>query len=86
MAFHRGHFIRAGLRGCRLTEEDVLAALRSQGVVALRATDSVVVGPDGSVSLLHAASTPRSALQLVWSRDDTGSAEPPSDSHVKCGQ
>lgn len=86
LVFQRGQFVRAGLRRCRLTEEDVLAALRSQGVTALRAADSVVAEPDGSISLWRTEDSLRSALQLVWSRDDTGSAETPRHPHVKCGQ
>ncbi len=86
LVFHCGRFIGVGLRRCRLTEDDVLAALRTQGVAALRATDSVVVGPGGSVSHLRTGNTPRSTLHLVWSRDDAASAEPPGDPHAKGGR
>lgn len=85
LVFHRGRFIGAGLRRCGLTEDDVLAALRPQGVEALRATDSVVVGSDGSIGLLRSGNTPRSTLHLVWSRDDAAGAETPGDPHAKGG-
>jgi uncharacterized membrane protein YcaP (DUF421 family) len=72
LVFHRGHFVRAGLRRCRLAEEDVLASLRAQGVEALRATDSVVACADGSINLLRSKDSGHPALRLVSSRDNPG--------------
>ncbi len=71
LVFHHGHFMRAGLRRSRLAEEDVFTSLRSQGVMALRATDSVVVSPDGAVSLVRTESAARPRLRLVSSAQDT---------------
>jgi len=77
LVFHRGQFIKAALRRCGLSEEDVFAPLRVQGVVALRATDSVVVSPDGTVNLYRIGSNARPGLHLVSSKDDAGITDRP---------
>jgi uncharacterized membrane protein YcaP (DUF421 family) len=49
---HRGRFQRAAMRRERVTEEEVLAALRGQGADSLNDTMTVVIETDGSLSVL----------------------------------
>jgi uncharacterized membrane protein YcaP (DUF421 family) len=49
---HRGQWQEAALRRERVTREEVLAALRSQGRKAMDETTTVVIETDGSLSVL----------------------------------
>lgn len=52
MLVHRGRWQEAALRRERVTREEVLSALRSQGQKALDDTTTVVIETDGSLSVL----------------------------------
>lgn len=49
---HRGAWRQAAMRRERVTEEEVLAALRSQGTTHIEGTTTVVIETDGSLSVL----------------------------------
>jgi uncharacterized membrane protein YcaP (DUF421 family) len=49
---HRGEWQRAAMRRERVTEEEILAALRGQGAKRVDATTTVVIETDGSLSVL----------------------------------
>lgn len=49
---HRGEWQRAAMRQERVTEEEVLAALRGQGARMVDATTTVLIETDGSLSVL----------------------------------
>ena len=49
---HRGRWDEAALRRERVTKEEVLAALRSEGTHAMDDTTTVVIETDGSLSVL----------------------------------
>lgn len=49
---HRGQFQRIAMRRERVTEEEVLAALRGQGAKSLDESTTVVIETDGSLSVL----------------------------------
>jgi uncharacterized membrane protein YcaP (DUF421 family) len=53
MIFHRGEFLRGPMHDVRITEDEVLAAMRSQGVAAIEEVEAVVVETDGSISVLR---------------------------------
>lgn len=61
-----GRFDRAGMRSERMTEKDVLAHLRCEGIHDMREVHLAVVELDGSVSVLK------------HQRADAANAEPPS--------
>ncbi|TNC66634.1 DUF421 domain-containing protein [Rubellimicrobium roseum] len=54
---HRGQWREAAMRRERVTREEVLAALRSQGVAVLDDSTTVVIETDGSLSVLAEASS-----------------------------
>lgn len=49
---HRGEWQRRAMRQERVTQEEILAALRNQGTSAINATTTVVIETDGSLSVL----------------------------------
>jgi len=64
---HRGQWQSQAMLRERVTKEEVLAALRSQGKTALDATITVVIETDGSLSVLSGdpAASERSSLANV---------------------
>lgn len=52
---HRGRWHEAALRRERVTKEEVLAALRSEGATVMDDTTTVVIETDGSLSVLSGA-------------------------------
>lgn len=48
----RGQFLQGALRRTRLTEEEVRAAVRSQGLPAIEEVEAVVLETDGSLSVI----------------------------------
>ena len=54
---HRGRWHEAALRRERVTKEEVLAALRSEGMKLMDDTTTVVIETDGSLSVLSGQSS-----------------------------
>lgn len=52
LLLHRGRMIEDSLRRTRVTEDEVLAALRSHGFAALQDAEAVVLETDGSLSVV----------------------------------
>ena len=52
LLLHRGRFLDRALREQRVTREEVLAALRSQGAYDVAAVSAVVLETDGSLSVM----------------------------------
>jgi uncharacterized membrane protein YcaP (DUF421 family) len=52
LLFYRGEFFHGALRRERVTEEEVLAAIRSQGPGRLEAVTAVVLETDGTISAI----------------------------------
>jgi uncharacterized membrane protein YcaP (DUF421 family) len=70
LLFHNGRFIAPMLREERVTEEEILAAVRSQGHLELDEVLAVVLETDGSFSVLTGSGTSaRSALRTVKGED-----------------
>ncbi|MDX1935312.1 MAG: DUF421 domain-containing protein [Capsulimonadales bacterium] len=66
MLLYRGEFQRDVMRCERVTEEEVYAAIRSQGFGALEEAGAVVLETDGSFTVLSTARTSHdSALKTV---------------------
>jgi uncharacterized membrane protein YcaP (DUF421 family) len=66
MVFHRGEFLRGAMRDTRLTEDELLSAMRSQGVAAIEDVEAVVLETDGGISVLRPPESGRaSALRDV---------------------
>lgn len=49
---HKGEFLRGSMKRERVTEDEVLAALRSQGVAAVEDVESVVLETESSFSVV----------------------------------
>lgn len=66
MLVHRGVFLNAALRRARVTEDEVLAAVRASGFVSLNDAEAVVLETDGSFSVIGRSSgEDRSSLDGV---------------------
>lgn len=52
LLWHRGEFLRDVMRGARVTEGEMLAAVRSQGEASLEEVEAVVLETDGSFSVI----------------------------------
>ena len=53
LLFHRGRFLREAMRAQRVTEDEVLAAAREEGVADLGEIEAVVLETNGEFSVLH---------------------------------
>jgi uncharacterized membrane protein YcaP (DUF421 family) len=63
---YRGSFLRSALKSERITEEELLAAVRAAGLLTMDKVDAVVLETDGSISVLWQGSqTGKSSLESV---------------------
>lgn len=65
LLLHRGEFLPAALRRARVTEDEVRAAARGQGLATLAEAAAIILETDGSLSVVRYPSAPeaeRSAL------------------------
>lgn len=53
LLLHHGRFLPQAMRRARIVEEEVLAALRSQGVMRHEEVEAVVLETDGSLTVLR---------------------------------
>ena len=66
LLFHRGQMLDRALRPERVTEEEIIAAVRGQGIASLEQVEAVILETDGSFSTLRRADQkPPSALAGV---------------------
>jgi uncharacterized membrane protein YcaP (DUF421 family) len=67
LLLHRGSFLREAMRRERVLEEEILAALRSDGIASVDRVEAVVLETDGSFSVTAGAegNAPASALRNV---------------------
>ncbi len=73
LLFFRGDFLPGMLRKERVTEEEVLAAIRSQGLADVSQVDAVVLETDGSFSVVSGSpERPVDTLRHVKGPDEAG--------------
>jgi uncharacterized membrane protein YcaP (DUF421 family) len=65
LLYHRGEFLRGPMRRERVTEGEVLAAIRSQGYGTDGPVEAVVLETDGTISVISEVSGGTSALSEV---------------------
>ena len=53
LLLHRGRFLHDAMRGQRVTEAEVLAAAREEGIADLGEVEAVVLETNGSFSVIH---------------------------------
>ena len=61
LLFYRGHFLGDALRAARVTEDEVRAAMRSSGSVAIERIEAVVLETDGSFSVIQSGADAQSS-------------------------
>lgn len=62
LLLYRGELLPSQLRRARVTEDDVRAAIRRQGIGAIEAVEAVVLETDGSLSVVASGSARPTAL------------------------
>jgi uncharacterized membrane protein YcaP (DUF421 family) len=62
LLLYRGDFLPEALRRARVTEEEIMAAVRSAGLSGLEQAQAVVLETDGSVSVVRAGGSGTSSL------------------------
>jgi len=55
LLFHDGAFLHGAMRSERVTEEEVLASVRQQGIARMESVEAVVLETDGSLTVLGSA-------------------------------
>jgi uncharacterized membrane protein YcaP (DUF421 family) len=65
MLFHRGRFLPTAMLRARIVEEEMVTALRNQGVARLEEVEAVVLETDGSLTVLHGPDGPAETLSHV---------------------
>lgn len=70
LLFHEGEFLQQALRRERVTESEVRAAVRNQGIASMEAVEAVILETDGSFSTLRETSQPATALHGVENMPD----------------
>lgn len=69
----RGEFLRDAMRRERVTEGEVLAAVREQGTTAVEHVEAVVLETAGTISVLRKSDvTPSSLRQVRGMPDEAG--------------
>jgi len=74
---HRGEWQRAAMKQERVTEEEVLAALRGQGARMVDATTTVLIETDGSLSVLTGPASGGSMSSLANVASPAGPGDSP---------
>ena len=70
LLLHRGRLLREAMRRERVTEPEILAAVRSQGIASLDEVEAVVLETDASFTTIRAKDdTPTSVLASVRGHD-----------------
>ena len=65
LVLHRGRFLDGAMRTQRITREEVLAALRADGIANVGEVAAVVLETDGSISIIKDAGAPEDASALA---------------------
>ncbi len=65
LLFFQGRFLRDAMRKQRVSEEEILAAMRTHGVAEPSAVDAVILETEGTLSVLKQHAATRSALSAL---------------------
>lgn len=80
LLFHDGEFLHAALKRERVTQGEVLAAVREQGIGSLADVQAVIIETAGTISVMQRSPHAPTALQKVRGMPDTTHREPEKDS------
>jgi uncharacterized membrane protein YcaP (DUF421 family) len=65
LLLHRGRFLEAALRGQRVTQEEVLFALREAGLARPEDAAAVILETDGTLSVLPSSAATASEIEIL---------------------
>ena len=69
LLLHRGRFLDGAMRAQRITREEVLAALRAEGIAEVESVAAVVLETDASISVIPEVTGGRGALATLGRLD-----------------
>lgn len=72
LLFHRGEFVWNAMKGERVKKEELLQAMRSQGVSRLEQVEAVVLETDGSFSVLERSGDGEATVLSNVTRNGSG--------------
>lgn len=75
LLFYQGRFIQKSLIQERVTQDEVHAAVRSQGLAAMEAVDAVVLETDGTFTVLQSSGQAATALRGVARIEETAESK-----------
>lgn len=78
LLLYRGAFLHRAMHDERVTEGEVRAAIRGQGITAVGDVDSVVLETDGTLSVVQNGTQDRSALHDVRNQPPQTTSDQPS--------
>ena len=82
LLLHRGRFLRGAMKFERVTEAEILAALRGQGIVDVEEVEAVVLETDSSFSVVKKSSAGASDSALANVANPTsGESDEPKPEH-----
>ena len=61
----QGNFLKSAMKGERVTEQEVLAAIRNQGLANLSDVDAVILETDGTISVLPSVGASAGGMEPV---------------------
>lgn len=68
LLYYKGRFLQDQMRTSRVVDNEVLAAVRQQGIASLHDVEAVILESDGSISVVSSGSSDGSALTPVIDR------------------
>jgi uncharacterized membrane protein YcaP (DUF421 family) len=80
MLMRRGRFLHEQMHAQRITESEVLAAVRLEGVADLEEVEAVVLETDGELSVVHFGRPSNASAQRDVQNDERGARS--ADEHV----
>jgi uncharacterized membrane protein YcaP (DUF421 family) len=82
LLFHRGEFLDSAMRDERVTQSEILQAIRSQGHLAVEEVEGVVLETDGTFSVLPGADSPKRTSLDSLTEDLPEAEDTSASSHV----
>ncbi len=76
LLFYRGAFLEDRLRASRVVREEIMAAVRQQGITSMAEVEAVVLETDGSFSVVSPGESPETALAGLVGKPGTHRLHP----------
>lgn len=65
LLFYRGTFLHGQMRRMRVVEDEIIAAVREQGIASMEGVEAVILETDGTIAAVSGGNAPPTALEPV---------------------